>query len=225
MSFAEKAIAFYDQLKPLPDPLPHSVEVMNPYENDETQRIVKQFYQKYFADSQPRVLILGINPGRFGAGTTGISFTDPTNLRNYCGIEHNLTGKSELSSQFVYACVEAYGGAAAFYTHFHLGALYPLALVKEGKNYNYYDSPDVYAALKPEISNALKQQAGFGSKKDIICLGQKNYIYLQSVNKQLGLFETIHVLDHPRFIMQYRRKAKNAYVDNYLQVFEKAYAG
>jgi hypothetical protein len=225
MSFAEKAIAFYRQLQPLPLPLPQAVEVMNPYENVETQHVVTQFYQKYFADTQPRALVLGINPGRFGGGVTGISFTDPVNLRTYCGIEHPFKPKSELSSQFVYACIEAYGGAEDFYRDFYLGALYPLALVKDGKNYNYYDSPEVYAALKPEIIESLTRQAGFGSKKHMICLGQKNYHYLNLLNEEMQLFDTIHVLDHPRFIMQYRRKEKNVYIEKYLDVFAKVTEG
>lgn len=221
MTFAEKAITFYRQLQPSPEPLPHSVEVMNPYDNVQTNDIVIRFYQKYFADNQPRGLILGINPGRFGGGVTGISFTDPGNLQNYCGITHTLVGKSELSSQFIYACIEAYGGVDVFYRQFYLGALYPLALVKDGKNYNYYDSTEVYTALKPAILDSLQKQAGFGSKKDSICLGQKNYTYLTELNNQIQLFDQIHVLEHPRFIMQYRQKEKNAYIDKYLKAFER----
>ncbi len=222
MTFAEKAIAFYTHIQPLPTPLPHSVKVMNPYTEAETKRVIAQFYQKFFADEETRVLVLGINPGRFGGGVTGISFTDPANLQKYCGIDHSLTGKSEMSSQFIYACIEAYGGAAKFYQHFYLSALYPLALVKEGKNYNYYDSPEVYAALKPEILDSVRKQVGFGSRKDTICLGQKNYNYLVEINKELQVFNTIQVLEHPRFIMQYRQKEKSEYIDKYLKVFEKA---
>ncbi len=37
-----------------------------------------------------RYLILGINPGRFGGGITGIPFTDPIRLQNICGIENDF---------------------------------------------------------------------------------------------------------------------------------------
>ena len=225
MTFAEKAIAFYISLQAPSEPLPHSVEIMNPYGDKQTQRIVTQFYEKYFSDSNQRVLVLGINPGRFGGAVTGISFTDPVNLAQYCGIAHTLKPRTELSSQFVYTCIEACGGVAAFYQRFYLGALYPLALVKDGKNYNYYDTPAVFAALKPAIAGSLKKQAGFGSRKSMICLGQKNYTYLQLINQEIQLFDTIHVLEHPRFIMQYRRKQINSYVDKYLSVLENAFSG
>jgi len=225
MTFAEKAIAFYTDLQAPAEPLPHSVEIINPYGGLPIQRIVKQFYEKFFSDNKQRVLVLGINPGRFGGAVTGVSFTDPVNLAKYCGITHKLKPRTELSSQFVYTCIEASGGAAAFYQRFYLGALYPLALVKEGKNYNYYDTPEVFAALKPAIIDSLKAQAGFGSSISMICLGQKNYTYLQLINQEIKLFDTIHVLDHPRFIMQYRRKEINNYVDQYRAVFEKAFPG
>ena len=50
-----------------------------------------------------RHLLLGINPGRFGGGVTGIPFTDPIRLQNVCGIENNFEKKQELSSVFIYA--------------------------------------------------------------------------------------------------------------------------
>lgn len=39
--------------------------------------------------------ILGINPGRFGAGTTGIAFIDPIRLENECGINNSFPKKVE----------------------------------------------------------------------------------------------------------------------------------
>jgi hypothetical protein len=44
-------------------------------------KICSSFYQKYYADNKKRSLIIGINPGRFGAGVTGIPFTDPIRLK------------------------------------------------------------------------------------------------------------------------------------------------
>ncbi|MCU0354584.1 MAG: DUF4918 family protein [Cytophagales bacterium] len=216
MFFSDRAVDFYTNLQP-PASLPGGVSVMNPYENPETQRTVREFYQKFFADNEPRVPLLGINPGRFGGGVTGVSFTDPLRLREKCGIDHALTGQSELSSQFVYAVVDAMGGAAAFYRRFYLGALYPLALVKDGKNFNYYDDPAVYAALKPDILASLRAQSGFGLSRTAVCLGQKNETYFRKLNDEAGLFDRILTLEHPRFVMQYRRKQLDDYVEKYVK--------
>lgn len=66
--------------------LPCNVEVMDVYKDEEVQTTCQQFYSKYYNDHQPRTLLLGINPGRFGGGITGIPFTDPINLEKYCSI-------------------------------------------------------------------------------------------------------------------------------------------
>ena len=53
-------------------------------------QIVETFFYKFYNDTNPRHLIFGINPGRFGAGTTGINFTAPKQLKEICGIDHSL---------------------------------------------------------------------------------------------------------------------------------------
>lgn len=216
-TFARRAINFYLNLRE-PTSLPDSVQVMNPYQSEVVLAGVEQFYRKFFDDYATRTFVLGINPGRFGGGITGISFTSPAALRQYCGIQHPFPDTHELSSKFVYACINAYGGAAAFYRKFYLSALYPLALVRHGKNYNFYDSPGLYAHLKPAIVESLQTQFTFGAnEKRVICLGKKNGAYLKRLNDELPLFREITVLEHPRYIMQYQSKRMAHYVDLYLE--------
>lgn len=219
-TFSNKAIKFFlNQSKP--QNLPVGVSIMNPYESEKTKSIVKSFYQKYFDDNRQRVFIVGINPGRFGGGLTGIAFTDPINLEEKCGIKNNLDKKPELSSRFVYKFIDAYGGVKKFYKKFFITALYPLALIKDNKNYNYYDSKELYQSLKPEILRTFEEQIKIGARKDIIIsLGKKNEKYLKEINKELGYFEKIVTLDHPRYIMQYKFKKVDEYVKKYLEVLE-----
>ena len=40
-------------------------------------KVVESFLQKYYDDTRPRQLMFGINPGRHGAGITGV-FDDVT---------------------------------------------------------------------------------------------------------------------------------------------------
>ncbi len=47
-----------------------------------------------------------------------------------CGIENDLAEKAELSSHFIYAVVEAYGGASAFYYDFFITAMSPLGFTR-----------------------------------------------------------------------------------------------
>ncbi|GAA4449883.1 hypothetical protein GCM10023189_09670 [Nibrella saemangeumensis] len=217
LTFADLAIRYYLNLSD-PGDLPPGISVLNPYRQPEVQTIVQTFFTKYFSDHQPRVYVLGINPGRFGAGVTGISFTTPQALINHCGIDNRLPPTPELSSRFIYRVVDAFGGPAAFYGRFFLTSLYPLALVKQGKNYNFYDDRGLTTALWPFITETVRQQIGFGCDRRVaVCLGRKNEVYLQRLNDQQRFFDRIVTLDHPRYILQYRSREADAYVEQYIQ--------
>jgi hypothetical protein len=88
-AFADKLIQFYRSLKP-PTNIPEGISVLFPQQNKEVMELVKIFFNKFYNDNKPRRLLFGINPGRFGAGTTGVNFTGPKQLKEFCGIEHNF---------------------------------------------------------------------------------------------------------------------------------------
>jgi len=207
MTFAERTIKFYKSLE-INSVLPEGVEVLNPYKDQSVIDTCKLFYNKFYNDSAGRRIIFGINPGRFGAGITGIPFTDPLRLENNCGIPNDYNKRPELSSEFIYMLIEQLGGPEHFYKHYFIGAVSPLGFVKNGKNYNYYDSPELQRLLKPFIIRNLIEQIGLGiNSRKCYCLGQgKNYAYLQEINKQLALFDQIIPIPHPRWVMQYKRK-------------------
>ncbi|MEI9911370.1 MAG: hypothetical protein WDO71_17935 [Bacteroidota bacterium] len=69
----------------MPAGLPEGVDVLFPQSGKEVMQVVKTFFHKYYNDNQPRRLLFGINPGRFGGGITGINFTGPRQLTNNCG--------------------------------------------------------------------------------------------------------------------------------------------
>lgn len=198
--------------------LPKGVNVMNPFRDPATWDLCRQFYTKYFHDNRPRNLILGINPGRFGGGITGIPFTDPRKLQDVCGIINHFPKKTELSADFVYRVIEAYGGPGLFYDRFLVSAVSPLGFTRGGKNLNYYDIPELASRLRPFIVNCVQQQLDFGIRRDIVfCLGEgANYRFLSRLNQEHGFFEHIVPLAHPRFIMQYRRRTMTAYIDDYV---------
>jgi hypothetical protein len=204
-----------------PAPLPGGVEVRNSYHDPAVRSIFKEFAQKFYATNAPRVGIFGINPGRFGGGRTGVAFTDPVALTSICGISHALPRqRRELSSEFVYKFIEALGGPAEFYQHFFLSSIYPLELTREGKNYNYYDAPALTKTLWNDMRLSLTEQAGqLKLRRDVaVSLGRRNGEFLRKLNEELGLFDRIEILDHPRFLMQYRRKGLAENVARYVEV-------
>jgi hypothetical protein len=210
MNFSKRVIKFYQSLD-ISTQLPEGVEVLNPYRRDEVIDVCNLFYDKYYDDSKGRRLILGINPGRFGAGITGIPFTDPIRLEKECGIPNDFDKKPELSSDFIYRLVNIMGGPEHFYSHYYIGAVSPLGFTKNGKNYNYYDSRELMHVLRKFIIKSLIDQIGLGiNSRTCYCLGQgKNFEYLNYINKDIRLFDEIIPLPHPRWVMQYRRKKLN----------------
>ena len=206
---------------PLPAaPLPREVQVRNAYHDPVVAHIFAEFAGKFYAADTPRVGIFGINPGRFGGGRTGVAFTDPVALTDLCGIVHTLPGgRRELSSEFVYKFMAELGGPVEFYQHFFLSSVYPLELTRAGKNYNYYDAADVTKALWPAMRHSMQQQVErLGLRRDVaVSLGRRNGEFLQKLSDELGLFDRVVALDHPRFLMQYRRKHLADNVQRYVQ--------
>ncbi len=221
-TFADRALAFYKGLR-APRKLPAGIKVMNPYVLPEVQTYVAKFLQKYFADNRDRVFVFGINPGRFGAGLTGITFTDPVAMEKFCGIDNALEKRRELSSVFVYDFIQRWGGPEKFYRDFFLTAISPLGFMCNGKNCNYYDTVALVKALKPFIVRTLQDQITIGArKKSAILLGRgQNQKFFNAINREYGFFDKVYALDHPRFILQYRRKKLADYLERYEETFSR----
>ncbi|MBS4035244.1 MAG: DUF4918 family protein [Ignavibacterium sp.] len=217
MSFSTKAKKYFLNLR-TPSILTNGIEVINPYKLPDVRKAVGNFYNKFYNDDKKRIYMIGINPGRFGGGLTGIAFTDPAALREHCGIENSLGERKELSSKFIYEMIAAFGGVEEYFSKVFMTALFPLALTHRGRNFNYYDDKKLFNSLKPEIKKSLETQILFGSKKEkVVILGKKNAEYFRLINDELKFFVKIIVLNHPRFIMQYRQRSMKDYVNSYIR--------
>lgn len=227
-TFADKIIAFNKSLD-FKGGLPQGIRIMNPFkENKLILPVSSAFYKKYYSDTRPRHMILGINPGRFGAGLTGIPFTDPKRLQSRCQIEYAGESAHEPSSVFVYDVIEAFGGEEKFYSRFYINSICPLGFTSAGKkgrevNYNYYDSRELTESVFDFILESIRKQIKFGILTDVcFCFGKgKNEKFLQEINQRYKFFGRIAGLDHPRFIMQYKAKSKQDYIDKYLKAFRE----
>jgi len=270
--------------------LPEGIRIMNPFrENEAVMDVSTAFYRKYYNDHAPRHLILGINPGRFGAGLTGIPFTDPKHLTEQCDIPYAGPRAHEPSSVFIYDMIRAFGGPEVFYRQFYISAVCPLGFTNllstnlsstnlssinlssseghdsvslqdqtikdnesafpikktlkgtayalrlggslDGKldskvrevNYNYYDSKELTRCVSDFIVENLTTQLSLGLERNVcFCLGTgKNEKYLRELNNRYGFFEKIVALEHPRYIMQYKNKRKEEYIEKYLEAFSQ----
>jgi hypothetical protein len=207
--------------------LPEGIGIMNPFRSSDgyIMKISSAFYRKYYNDNKPRRLILGINPGRLGAGFTGIPFTDTRRLTEECGIPYTGRQTHEPSSVFIYEVIRQYGGPERFFGDFYINSLSPLGFTHKGtngreKNYNYYDRHDLASAVTDFIVWNIKEQIAMGVLTTTCwCLGKgKNERFLTRLNDEHGFFGKIIALEHPRFIMQYRSASRADYVKKYLEL-------
>lgn len=221
-TFANKVIQFNKQLS-FTEKLPNGIRVMNPFQdNAEIISITEIFYNKFYNDDRKRKLILGINPGRLGAGATGIPFTDTKRLQEICDIKIESINTHEPSSVFVYELIEKYGGAKKFYNNFYINSICPLGFIEKNEkqnwvNRNYYDYDELFFAMQNFITTSLKKQISFGIDTDIcFVLGKRNAKFLKLINEKEKLFRSIVAFDHPRYIEQYKSKHKDKYISEYL---------
>lgn len=221
-NFADQVIDFNRHLH-YGGKLPNDFQVLNPYmDNPETMVVMQQFYHKYYDDFAERKFMIGINPSRHGAGVTGVPFTDTKRLESVCGIKMQSAYTHEISSVFMYDMIAAYGGAASFYHDFYINSPFPLAIIrrtKDGKwlNANYYDDPKLFAMVKDFMITSLKKHISIGlDTSEVFILGKKNADFIKKINREEKLFEKMTVLEHPRFIQQYKSREKQRYIDKYL---------
>jgi hypothetical protein len=226
LTIGQRIIAFNKGLQ-YTGKLPEGFAVLNPYlDNPETLQVMTSFYDKYYNDEVPRKFIIGINPSRHGAGVTGVPFTDTKHLENDCGIPMISARTHEVSSVFVYDMIAQYGGVAAFYKDYYINSPFPLAIVRKNAqgnwlNANYYDDPELFALTRAYMIETLKKHIALGlDTNEVYILGKKNATFLEKLNKEASLFKKMVVLEHPRYIEQYKSKEKQLYIDKFITLLK-----
>jgi hypothetical protein len=226
-TFADRVIEFNKNLS-FNHKLPPGIKVMNPFiESPEALKVSSCYYRKFYNDNRKRRLILGINPGRFGAGVTGIPFTDTKRLSEKCGLQIEGIKTHEPSSVFIYEVIDAYGGIERFCGDYYINSPSPLGFVKTtGKgreiNYNYYDSRELLETLHEFLIESIRGHISLGINTDVaFCLGAgKNYKVLSALNAENKFFDKLIPLEHPRYIMQYKSGRKKEFIEKYVKALK-----
>jgi hypothetical protein len=218
MNFAEAVWNFHVNARITLKIDQYPVDLVDPYEGH-GRAYLRQFVDRFYGHSGPRVFVIGINPGRLGSGRTGVPFTDAYALETACCIPNPLPKSREITSSFIYDVIEQTGGAKGFFGHYYLGAAVPFAFIKEGRNANYYDL-DIDAVARDAI---IAQASMGGIRKAAIVLGMgKHFHFVKRLNDSYKLFEHIEAIAHPRYIMQYQRRSKNEAIAEYCAALERA---
>lgn len=93
------------------------------------------FNNRYYGTGIPKIVLCGINPGRLGAGKTGIPFIDFESLsRRLPGVSSRTD--SERSAQFFSQIVDHFG-AVNFYASLYVTNISFVGYAKNSKNVNF----------------------------------------------------------------------------------------
>ena len=225
-TFGEKVLKFNDELEKINIKLPEDFYLINPFNGSNKKQInaiTKKFYNKFYNDNKARRLIIGSSPARRGTAVTGIPYEDAQHLKNTTGIHIDNFHINKSASNFLYDVIEKYGGSKKFYSKFYMNFICPLGIVRINSkgnevNCNYYENKKVQKALYSFMVESLKKQIELGLDTSVAyCIGSgENYAFLNKLNNEYHLFESIIPLEHPRFIMQYNSKRKDEFIDKYL---------
>jgi uracil-DNA glycosylase len=99
-----------------------------------------EFHKKFVQPNSPKIVMCGINPGRRGAGITGIPFIDTNSLSKMLPDISNP--KSEKSAKFFFSIIEEFG-INEFYRNIHVTNMSWFGFYKldNGTNVNYNSLP------------------------------------------------------------------------------------
>ena len=78
--------------------------------------------------------------------------------------------------------------------------------------------------VKNFMTDSLKKHISMGlDTSTVFVLGKKNAEFIQKLNREAKLFDQIKILEHPRYIQQYKSKEKQLYIDKYILTLNGKY--
>ena len=91
-------------------------------------------------------------------------------------------------------------------------------------NANYYDDLQLFEQVKDFMIASLKKHFSMGLQtNEVYVLGVKNARFLKKINDEHHFFDKMIILEHPRYIQQYKSKDKELYIDKYLRLLTNEY--
>ncbi|WP_409305568.1 uracil-DNA glycosylase family protein [Peribacillus sp. SCS-155] len=179
--------------------------------------LVHKFYSAYYKEERERIVLCGINPGRLGAGKTGVPFIDFASLSYLLpGID---TADSELSATFIFSIINKLG-YGVFFNKVYLTNISWFGFSKEGRNYNYYRLPN---HLQTQFTNGFIKEMEIVKPKTIIPLSKQvektiNRMQVQNlINPQILIAQA---LAHPYYYSNFRTRY-NRGIKTYIEAIEK----
>lgn len=179
---------------------------------------VRSYYQEYYSTKSKRIVLCGINPGKNGAGKTGVPFID------FKSLTHLLPGinqyDSENSAQFVWSIINQIG-TELFFEKVYLTNISWFGFIKDGKNFNYYNLP---SHLSDTFTESFLKEMDLVQPKVIIPLSKEVEQTLIGMKKRGKLnYSIASRLPHPYYcsIGDRALKYKDIYVEKIQSYIEE----
>jgi hypothetical protein len=172
---------------------------------------ISKFYQSYVYPHQQQIALCGINPGRLGAGKSGIPFVDCAFLSELLG--EYVGNDVERSARF-FRDVVSHFGPKKFYSTIHVTNISTYGFRKGRRNLNYYDLDDDLVGL---ILKGFAREMQLMKIREIVPCSQHVYSTLMEMEKAGLIHLKIHSpLKHPNWCAFPRNRA--ASMSSYLRI-------
>lgn len=172
--------------------------------------LVQRYYRTVYRSNASRIVLCGINPGRNGAGKTGIPFLD---FRSISQLLSDIEGDDrEQSAQFIFSIINEVG-RESFYENVYMTNISWFGFTRDGKNLNYYDLP---SSLATTFTDTFIAEMDMVQPKIIIPLSKEVERSLKQMRKSGRLHYPIaERLPHPYYcsIGKNAMKYKQIYIN------------
>lgn len=218
MNLAEEYFGSFESFKEKfgSELLSNNVNILSDF-LDNKQNII-QFHERYIKNSKPKIVLCGINPGRFGAGLTGIPFIDFNSLGKMLPFVESIT--SEKSAGFFFSVIQEFG-IVEFYKNFHVTNLswYGFCKCNKGSNVNYYD---LRTDIQRYLIDIFVREIEYINPEVIIPLSTQVYHELRALKESGEIKAEIGPrLNHPSWITTYRSRELSHWRNQYISVLKK----
>lgn len=153
--------------------------------------LVEEFYARYYLQGFPKTVVCGLNPGRLGAGKTGIPFVDFASLSQLVdGVDRR---DPERSATFFHGVV-SHMNPTTFYQSFFVTNVSWVGFMKDGKNANYDVLPLEAQAF---IYDRFREEMELVSPERILSISKPVHTTIKSLFSKK--FDTSICLPHPNW--------------------------
>ena len=172
--------------------------------SDFSEIYANKYYERFYLTNFPKIVLCGINPGRLGAGKTGIPFMDFNSLSKiFPGINRN---DSERSANFIFKIIENFG-FDIFFKNFYITNFSFFGFIKGNNNLNYFKLPQEAIDI---IFDYFVYEMEIIKPKYIISLSMDVFDSINSIKNLQNINKTFR-LAHPYYCSFISREKKYLY--------------